>query len=263
MTIFERTSSTGAGRPTQQLSSKVPRVIAAFWVTKALTTAFGESASDYLVRTLGPVPAVLLGFVAFLVTLAAQLRAPRYRAVRYWSAVAMVGVFGTMAADVLHVGLHVPYAASTVLFAVGLGGVFATWWRCEGTLSVHAITPGRREWFYWTAVVGTFALGTAAGDLAATTGGLGYGAAALVFALAILAPALGHRFLHWNGVAAFWAAYVLTRPVGASVADWLGKPLDDGGLGIGSGVVTLVLGLAIVVLVGLLAVTRADDPERS
>jgi uncharacterized membrane-anchored protein len=212
------------------------------------------------VRTLGPVTAVLLGFVAFVVTLTAQLRSPRYRAVRYWSAVAMVGVFGTMAADVLHVGFHVPYAASTALFAVGLAGIFGAWSRREGTLSVHAITPGRREWFYWAAVVGTFALGTAAGDLAATTGRLGYGAAALVFALAILAPAVGYRFLHCNGVAAFWTAYVLTRPVGASVADWLGKPLDDGGLGVGSGVVTLVLGLVIMSLVGLLTVTRADDP---
>jgi uncharacterized membrane-anchored protein len=241
-------------------TSKVPQVVALFWVTKALTTAFGESASDWLVHAMSPVGAVLLGFVAFCAALAVQLRATRYVAVRYWFAVAMVGVFGTMAADVLHVGFHVPYAVSTVLFVIVLAAVFITWWRTEHTLSVHSINTVHRELFYWAAVVGTFALGTAVGDLTATTFGLGYFASAILFAALILIPGAAYRLHLVGGVLAFWTAYVLTRPVGASVADWLGKPVHLGGRGLGSGLVTVVLGLVIVAAVTYLAVTHADDP---
>jgi uncharacterized membrane-anchored protein len=241
--------------------SRVPQVIALFWVTKALTTAFGESTSDYAVHAITPVVAVLIGFVAFCAALAWQFRAKRYIAVRYWFAVAMVGVFGTMAADVLHVGFHVPYAVSVPLFAFSLGAVFILWRRVEHTLSVHSITTTRRECFYWAAVVGTFALGTAAGDLTATTFGLGYLSSAILFAALILVPAIGYRFFRLNGIAAFWIAYVLTRPVGASVADWLGKPRVVGGLGWGAGPVAIVLGALICCCVAYLAVTRADAPR--
>lgn len=241
--------------------SRVPEVIALFWVTKALTTAFGESTSDYSVHAIAPVAAVLLGFVAFCAALAWQFRAKRYIAVRYWLAVAMVGVFGTMAADVLHVGFHVPYAVSTPLFAVFLAAVFILWYRTEHTLSVHSITTTRRECFYWAAVVGTFALGTAAGDLTATTLGLGYFGSALLFAGVILIPAIGYRFFGLNGIAAFWIAYVLTRPVGASIADGFGKPRDFGGLGWGQGPVALVLGALIVCCVAYLVRTRVDAPR--
>lgn len=203
-------------------------------------------------------PQWLLGFLAFCASLAWQLRAKRYIAVRYWLAVAMVGVFGTMAADVLHVGFHVPYGVSAPFFAAFLAAVFAVWYRSERTLSVHSITTTRREWFYWASVVGTFALGTAAGDLTATTLGLGYLRSALLFAVVILVPAIGYRFFALNGIAAFWIAYVLTRPVGASVADWLGKPRDGGGLGWGQGPVAIVLAAVIVCCVSYLALTRAD-----
>jgi uncharacterized membrane-anchored protein len=241
--------------------AKVPQVAALFWITKALTTAFGESTSDWFVNRIPPVAAVLLGFVGLCVALTVQLRAVRYSAWRYWFAVAMVGVFGTMAADVLHVAFHVPYAVSTMLFALVLGVVFLTWYRSEGTLSMHSITSPRREWFYWAAVVATFALGTAVGDLAATTFGLGYLTSAIVFALLIAAPALGYRLHRLNAVTAFWVAYVLTRPVGASVADWLGKPTHDRGLGRGSGPVSLGLGLLILSSIAYLAATRADAPD--
>jgi uncharacterized membrane-anchored protein len=256
-----------AGAPAEKSSirrfatSKVPRIVALFWVTKALTTAFGESTSDWMVHHIAPVVAVLIGFVGFCAALALQLRADRYSAWRYWFAVAMVGVFGTMAADVLHVGFHVPYAASAVLFAIVLAAVFAGWYRSEGTLSIHSIVTPRRELFYWAAVVSTFALGTAVGDLTATTLGLGYGASALLFGGLIVVPAAGYRFLGLNAVTAFWTAYVLTRPVGASVADWLGKPTGASGLGIGAGTVTVVLALAILAAVAYLAVTRADAPR--
>ena len=240
--------------------SKVPQVAAMFWITKALTTAFGESTSDWMVHAIPPVAAVLLGFVAFCIALGLQLRAPAYSAWRYWFAVAMVGVFGTMCADVLHVGLGVPYAVSTVLFALILAAVFVAWYRCERTLSMHSITTQRRELFYWAAVVFTFALGTAVGDLTAVTFGLGYFASALVFAVLITLPGLSYRFLGLNAVAGFWTAYVLTRPLGASLADWFGKSTANGGLGIGAGVVALVLGLMIFGSVCYLASTHADTP---
>lgn len=242
-------------------SAKVPRVIAVFWLTKALTTAMGESTSDYLVHAIPPVAAVLLGFVGFCVALTLQLRAPEYSAARYWFAVAMVGVFGTMAADVLHVAFHVPYVASAVLFALVLAGVFVGWYRTEGTLSVHEVTNRRRELFYWAAVVATFALGTAVGDLTAYTVGLGYLASAVLFAVLIAVPAIGYRLLALNAVTAFWTAYVLTRPLGASVADWLGKPTVDRGVGLGAGPVSLVLAGLIVAIVVHLVRSRADAPE--
>jgi uncharacterized membrane-anchored protein len=239
---------------------KVPQLVALFWVIKALTTAFGESTSDWMVHAMPPVGAVLIGFVAFCIALALQLRAPAYSPWRYWFAVAMVGVFGTMCADVLHVGLGVPYAVSAVLFAVVLAAVFIAWYRCERTLSMHSITTVRRELFYWAAVVFTFALGTAVGDLMAVTLGLGYLASAVVFAVLIAVPGVGYRFLRLNAVAAFWIAYVLTRPLGASFADWVGKPTRNGGLNVGAGAVTLVLGLVIVTGVWYLARTRTDAP---
>ena len=209
----------------------------------------GESASDFLVRAMVPEIAVLLGAVAFVVALTLQLRAGRYVVWRYWLAVSMVGVFGTMAADVVHVALGVPYAVSTCAFAVALAAVFVLWRASEKTLSIHSIRTRRRELFYWAAVMATFALGTAAGDLLAVTLHLGYLTAALVFTALLLVPAIAYRWFGMNGVLAFWAAYVLTRPVGASFADWLGQPASRGGLGLGSGRVALVLSVAIALMV--------------
>jgi uncharacterized membrane-anchored protein len=138
--------------------------------------------------------------------------------------------------------------------------VFATWYRCEGTLSMHSVTTPRRELFYWATVVATFALGTAVGDLTAVTLGLGYLSSAIVFALVITVPGLAYRFLGLNAVVAFWTAYVLTRPLGASVADWLGKPTANGGVGVGALPVTVGLGLLILGSVGYLARSGADNP---
>jgi uncharacterized membrane-anchored protein len=257
---FGTTTVGGRGHAQARGLRKVPQIVALFWVTKALTTAFGESTSDWMVHAMPPVAAVLIGFVVFCIALAVQLRARAYSPWRYWFAVVMVGVFGTMAADVLHVGFGVPYAASTVLFAVVLAAVFLAWHRREGTLSMHSIDTRSRELFYWAAVVATFALGTAVGDLTATTLGLGYASSVVLFAVLVAVPGLAYRFLHINAVLAFWTAYVLTRPLGASVADWFGKPTSSGGLGIGSGVVTLVLAALILLAVGYLARTGADTP---
>jgi uncharacterized membrane-anchored protein len=242
----------------QAAALRVPEVTFYFWLIKALSTALGESTSDYLVHVMPPVAAVGLGFIAFCGAMAVQFSRRRYVAWAYWLAVVMVGVFGTMVADVLHVGFGVPYAVSAPLFAVGLAAVFVTWRRTEQTLSIHSVDTTRREAFYWAAVVATFALGTAAGDLTATTFGFGYLYSAVLFAAVIIIPVTGYWALRWNSIFCFWFAYVVTRPLGASVADWLGKPVSSTGLGIGDGPVSLVLAVAIFALVAYLTVTRRD-----
>ncbi len=240
---------------------RVPEITVYFWVVKGLSTAMGEATSDYLVHAISPVVAVLLGFAGFAAALAVQFTMRRYLAWTYWAAVVGVGVFGTMAADVVHVVLGVPYFASAALYGALLAAVFVTWGATEPTLSVHSIDTPRREAFYWAAVVATFAMGTATGDMAATTLHLGYLGSALLFAGVICLPAIGRRWLGWNEVLAFWVAYVVTRPLGASVADWLGKPRSLSGLGWGDGHVSLALTLAILLLVAYLARTRRDVPR--
>jgi len=232
------------------MAIKVPEVTALFWVTKLLTTALGESLSDFLVKTIDPVVAVLATFVVFAVVIVAQLMVRRYRPWLYWLAVTMVAVFGTMAADVLHVALGVPYYASSIGFAVILAIVLVWWNRSQRTLDIHSITTTPRELFYWATVSATFALGTAAGDMFATYFHLGYLGSAVVFLVVILIPWLGYSRLHWGEVGSFWFAYILTRPLGASIADWLGvdKPL---GLGFGHGHVSIVLLAFVVVLVAV------------
>jgi uncharacterized membrane-anchored protein len=240
--------------------SKVPEVTAFFWIVKALTTAMGESTSDFLVHSLVPEIAVVLGGIAFCVALYLQFGKDRYVPWAYWLAVAMVGVFGTMAADVLHVGLGVPYIASTIFYAIVLAVVFRAWYVTEGTLSIHSITTPRRELFYWAAVLATFALGTAAGDLTAVTFGLGYFGSILLFGAIIAIPAIGYFRFGMNSILAFWFAYVVTRPVGASVADWLAVSSARGGLALGTGPVSLVLAAAIAGFVYYLAKTGRDMP---
>ncbi len=240
--------------------SKVPEVTAFFWIVKALTTAMGESTSDFLVHAIVPEAAVLLGAIAFAVAFLVQFRRDRYVPWAYWTAVAMVGVFGTMAADVLHVGLGVPYAASTALYAIVLATVFACWQRSEGTLSIHSIVTARRELFYWAAVLATFALGTAAGDFTAHTLGIGYFGSILLFAAVISIPAISWARGAMGSVLAFWFAYVVTRPLGASVADWLSVSHARGGLALGTGPVSLALAAIIAAFVAYLARSGRDTP---
>jgi uncharacterized membrane-anchored protein len=239
-------------------ASKVPEVTALFWVVKVLTTGMGETTSDFLAHVMDPVIAVALAGLAFAAALVVQFRARAYVPWLYWTTVVLVSVFGTMAADVLHVGLGVPYAVSTAFFVVALAAVFLLWQRLEKTLSIHSITTPRRELFYWLAVVTTFALGTAVGDLTATTLHLGYLGSGVAFAVLIALPPLARRFAGLGPVATFWAAYVLTRPLGASFADWLGVPPVRGGLDLGTGPVSLVLLLVIAALVGCLAAGRRN-----
>ena len=244
--------------PPRRTLVKVPEILAIFWVVKVTTTALGESVSDYAVHRFDPVLAVVVGAIAFGIALAGQFAATRYVAWIYWLAVAMVAVFGTMAADVLHVRFQVPYAASTVLFAAVLAAVFAAWHTTERTLSIHSIDTRRRELFYWATVLATFALGTAAGDLTAITLGLGYAGSTFLFLALICVPLVAWRWLSMNAIVAFWFAYVLTRPLGASLSDWIGKPVGVGGMGLGDGVAAAIFLGVLVVLIGYLTLTRID-----
>jgi uncharacterized membrane-anchored protein len=245
-------------------ATKVPEITLLFWVIKVLTTAMGEATSDYLVFQIDPVIAVIVGAIGLAIAMALQLLVRRYRPAAYWLAVAMVAVFGTMGADVVHIGLGIPYVVSTAFFAICLAAIFAVWYATERTLSIHSIYTPRRELFYWATVMVTFALGTAAGDMTASTMGLGYFTSGVMFAVLFVLPGLGYRFIHLNPVLAFWTAYVLTRPFGASFADWAGKAKSLSGLGLGTGEVGVVLTVLIVILVGYLTVRRtrvSDEPE--
>lgn len=244
----------------ERMLNKVPQITAGFWVTKVLTTGMGETTSDFLVHRFDPPPVVVLAGCALVVVLIAQLRARRYTPWLYWLTVVMVSVFGTMIADVLHVQFRVPYLVSTVTFVFVLAAIFALWFATERSLSIHRIRSHRQEAFYWATVIATFALGTATGDLTAMTLQLGFLASGVLFAVLIALPGLGLRLRWLSATAAFWSAYVLTRPLGASFSDWAALPPSRGGLGFGTGPVSLALGAVIVLLVA--ALTVADRTAR-
>lgn len=248
--------------PTATLS-RVALPTAGFWVAKGLSTAMGEAVSDWSVNALVPEVAVVVGFLGIAVALVVQLRRHQYTRWAYWATVAMVGIFGTMAADVTHIVMHAPYVVSFAGYAAALAVLFVAWRVREGTVDVHQVTTLARECFYWVAVVLTFAMGTALGDLTAITLQLGYLPSAVLFAGLILVTALGRRFLSWNAVACFWGAYTLTRPLGASLADWLGKPVADGGRGVGAGLVGVLLALAMVGAVAAFGRQMATERDGS
>lgn len=236
---------------------KVPAATALFWVIKILTTGMGETTSDYLVGAMDPHLAVLGGGAVLAAVLLVQWLWPRYSAPVYWTAVLTVAVVGTMLADIVHTVLHVPYALSSAAFALGLVLAFWAWYRSEGTLSIHSIRSRRAEAFYWSVVLLTFALGTALGDLTAHGLGLGYFLSAIGYGLLLVLPLIAWHRGSLGEVAAFWAAYVMTRPFGASIADWLGAPVERGGLGLGFGPVSAVLAIGFVLLVAWAA--RSGD----
>jgi uncharacterized membrane-anchored protein len=238
----------------EPVAAKVPEITLLFWVVKLLTTAAGEAVSDYL--GLGNVvvgAAVELGLL--VVAVVWQFRVRRYTAASYWFLAYAIAVFGTGASDTLHQVIGLPYAATTVLWALVLTLVFTVWHRREGTLSIHSIVTRRREAFYWATVFATFALGTALGDFTAVSLGLGYLASIGLFVVAILVPAAGWR-LGLGAVTSFWWAYVLTRPLGASAADYVSKTPSISGLGFGDGPTALVSTLAVAVAVAGLTLAR-------
>jgi uncharacterized membrane-anchored protein len=247
-----------AAPPVQRALTKVPEITIFFWVTKILTTAMGEATSDFMNSALGPAIAVPLMLIGLVVALKLQFKRPGYNAWNYWLVVVMVAVFGTSAADALHVGFGIPYTVSTSFYLVVLTAVFIAWYRSEKTLSIHSIYTRRREKFYWWTVLATFALGTAGGDMTATSFHIGYLASGIMFASIIAVPAVAHRWFGLNSILAFWFAYIITRPLGASFADWLDATRHLGGLNLGQGPVALAFAVVMVAFIAYLAVTRID-----
>ena len=241
--------------------NKVPEVTIYFWIIKILCTTIGETASDYLNESLGfgltrtsAVMSVLL-----VVILLAQFKARKYNPPLYWISVVMISIVGTLITDNLSDNIGVPLEVSTIVFSVVLGIVFLTWYAFEKTLSIHTIVTTRREAFYWLAILLTFALGTAAGDLSAERLQLGYLVSIFIFGGLIALVTLGYYALRANAVLAFWLAYILTRPLGASIGDFLSQARADGGLGLGPTETSYLFLVAIVGLVGYLTVTRKDE----
>ncbi len=239
------------------LASKVPDIIVLFWVVKILTTAGGEATSDYL-KTYGNFGGGGTEVALFVVALVLQFALRRYQAFAYWSLAFAIAIAGTGFSDFLHLDVHIPYAGTTLLWAIILAAVFWTWQRSEGTLSIHSITTQRREAFYWATVFATFALGTALGDFTATSLNMGYLASGIFFFVLILLPTLAWWRFGLNPIAAFWMAYVVTRPLGASFADYISKPHNISGIGFGDGPTALVFALAVLVVVCYLAAARPD-----
>ena len=237
------------------LAAKVPEVTALFWVLKLLTTAGGEAFSDYLALH-GHAVAGAVEILVFVVAVPLQFLTRRYVAAAYWFLALAIAIFGTGVSDALHLIVGIPYAGTTALWTVILALIFWRWHRSEGTLSIHSITTRRREVYYWATVFATFALGTALGDFTADTLHLGYLGSGVLFAVVIMIPAVAWR-LGLNAVLAFWSAYVVTRPLGASFADYLSKP-TFGGLGYGGLQVSAVLIGALAVLVAYTAIARRD-----
>ena len=248
------------------ISNKVPEITLLFWVIKILTTGMGESASDWLLNRgaglpgLGLAGALVLDVTIFVVALTLQFVVRRHVPAVYWFAVVAVSIFGTVAADVVHFLIGVPLWLTTTAYAGALALNFGLWYASERTLSIHGIDTRRRETFYWITVFLTFALGTALGDLTAVVWNLGFLASGAMFTVLILVPAVAHLRFGLNAVLAFWSAYVVTRPLGASFADWFAVAPGEGGLNRGAGWVTLVSTIVIVVLVGHVAVSTRRDP---
>ena len=248
-------ASHGAARRTLV---KVPEITAMFWVLKLLTTGMGESMSDFLGNDINVPVAAVVGIAGLSLALRLQLRQTEYRAPYYWFTVMMVAIFGTMGADAIHDGIGIGYDVTAPAFALITAGAFLWWYRSEGTLSIHDINTLRREKFYWFAVLATFALGTALGDLTASQINIGFLNSVWLFAGIMVIPLIGWWRLRFNTIFAFWFAYIDTRPLGASLSDWISKPRSITGLNFGDGHVSVVALVIFVALVAAVTVTRLD-----
>lgn len=238
--------------------TKVPEITVFFWITKILTTAMGEATSDFMNATIGPAIAVPLMLIGLVVALKRQFKATGYNAWDYWLVVIMVAVFGTSCADALHVGFGIPYTVSSAFYLVVLGVVFTAWYSSERTLSIHSIYTRKREQFYWATVLATFALGTAAGDMTAMNWNLGYLSSGILFLSLFALPAVAYRWFGLNSIFAFWLAYIMTRPLGASFADWIDATARKGGLALGTGPTAVGLAVMMFGFIAYLAATRID-----
>ncbi len=257
----DATRGTSIGRA---MLNKVPEITIFFWIIKIMCTTVGETAADYVNDTLG-LGLTNTTYVAgglLLILLAVQFRLDRYVPVAYWAVVVVISVFGTLITDNMTDQAGVSLITSTIGFGLALTAVFAIWWWIERTLSIHTIVTYRREGFYWLAILFTFALGTAAGDLVAEKASLGYAVSIAIFGAAIAVVAFAHFVLKVNPVLSFWLAYVLTRPLGASIGDFLSQNDPDyGGLGLGPTEVSYIFGACIIALVAYLSLTKRDRTE--
>jgi uncharacterized membrane-anchored protein len=263
MTTTTTPRPAGASRARRMLN-KVPEVTLYFWVIKIMATTVGETAADYLNANLGlglTNTTYVMGAL-LLATLVFQFRAPRYVPPVYWVAIVFISVVGTLITDNLTDNFGVSLIVSTAGFAIALAVTFAAWYASERTLSIHSIVTRRRETFYWLAILFTFALGTAAGDLVAEKLSLGYWVSGLLFAGTIAIVAVAHFRFRLNAVLSFWIVYILTRPLGASIGDFLSQPTKDGGRGLGPGVTSYIFLATILALVAYLQITHVDKtPE--
>ena len=250
------------GVPLGNLLRKVPEVTIFFWIIKILCTTVGETAADYLNvdLSLGLNGTTAVMGALLLIVLGLQMRSTSYRPVLYWLVVVLMSIVGTLITDNMVDNLGISLETSAIGFAIALVLTFVAWYRVEGTLSIHSIRTRRREAFYWMAILLTFALGTAAGDLVAETFAVGYAWAALWFGAAIVALAVAHLRFGLGAIIAFWLAYILTRPLGASIGDLMSQSPDDGGLGLGTVVTSFIFLTAIAGLVIYLVATRVDAP---
>src|SRR4051812_15274411 len=246
--------------PARAMLNKVPEITLYFWIIKVLCTTVGETGADYLNETLGfglTKTTVLASFV-LVAALVVQFRVRRYVPGIYWLAVVLISIVGTLITDNLTDNFGVSLVTTTVVFSFVLAAVFAAWYASERTLSIHTIVTRRREAFYWLTVLFTFALGTAAGDLTAERLAVGYWKSALLFAALIGIVYVLHLKAGLNAILAFWIAYILTRPLGASIGDYLSQPRSDGGLGLGTTVTSIVFLLTILAVVVYLSMSKVD-----
>ncbi len=257
---------------TKQMLNKVPEVTLYFWIIKILCTTVGETAADYLNTTLGfgLTGTSIVMSLLLVAVLIFQFRGQKYIPSIYWLAVVLLSVVGTLITDSLTDNLGISLVTTTVIFSIALAVIFAVWFAVEKTLSIHTIFSKRREGFYWLAILFTFALGTAAGDLMAEKLGLGYLNSLFIFAGVIAAITVAHyivksvlaaehRHQSSNAVIAFWLAYILTRPLGASIGDYLSQARANGGLGLGASVTSLIFLGTILSVVIFLTMTRRDE----
>jgi len=249
----------------QVMLNKVPEITLFFWVIKILCTTVGETGADFLNTklNLGLDGVTLIIGIMLVVTLIFQFKFKKYVPGIYWLAVVLISIVGTLITDNLTDNLGIPLMYTTIIFTVTLSIVFAVWYKKEKTLSIHSIITTRREAFYWLAILFTFALGTAAGDLLAETINLGYLLSAIIFAGLIAAVAISHFVFKVNAILAFWIAYILTRPLGASIGDYLSQGLGNGGLGLGTVITSMIFLATILATVIYLTVTKKDVIRKS
>jgi uncharacterized membrane-anchored protein len=261
MTTSPATATPARWGTSRRMLNKVPEITIWFWIIKVMATTVGETAADFLNTNLKlgltgtsyVMGAILLGVLYY------QFRARKYIPSIYWLAVVLLSIVGTLITDNLVDNYGVALETTTIVFAIALAVTFLAWYASERTLSIHTIYTTRREAFYWLAILFTFALGTAAGDLAAERLNLGYLISALLFGGVIAAIAVAHFRFGLNAVLAFWLAYILTRPLGASLGDYLSQPAGNGGLGLGTVGTSALFLLTILAVVTYLSITRVDD----